>query len=479
MRWLREDHDMPKRYMSRHSTVVRDAPVDFTATADRLPIAGDAGRPLGEAWTFAYVRDAAEVERPVLFLFNGGPGCSSVWLHLGGLGPWRAAVPGDLDAAPVARDTLAVSPDALIDTADLVFVDPIDTGFGRLADGVDPAAISGAERDAAITAQIVRSWLERHHRLESPVHLLGESYGTIRAALTATALLTAEEPVVVSGVAMLGQCVNAQETTQRPGNPAGFVAALPLLAAAAWYHGKGAHGALALDEVVRRAHAFAVGDYAAALLGGAMPDAVVERLAGFTGLGQAELRARRLRVDTQEFRTLLLADRGLVLGLTDARYTLPVPAGAGEPQVDAASVRLDPVFYAAARRLFTEHLGIPRKRRYRIAVAAHERWNYLESAAVSRFGGSAMPSPFAVFDYPAHLAALLRANAGARLFFGTGYFDTLTTVGSLEHLRAQYGLPAARLSEGRYPAGHMMYTDPAGLAALSADLRAFIGGGAA
>ncbi|MEU6415176.1 hypothetical protein [Microbispora sp. NPDC046933] len=479
MRWLREDHDMPQHYTSRHSAVIRDASIDFTAEAGRVSISDESGRTLGDAWTFAYIRDEAEVERPVLFLFNGGPGCSSLWLHLGGLGPWRAAVPRELDAAPVVRDTLEPSPDALVDTADLVFVDPIDTGFGRLADGVEPAAISSVDRDAGITAQIVRSWLERHNRLESPVYLLGESYGTIRAALTATALLTADEPVAVSGVAMLGQCVNAQETTQRPGNPVGFIAALPLLAATAWYHGKSAHGALTLDEVVRRAHAFAVDEYAAALLTGEMPGPVVERLAGFTGLGAEELRARRLRVDKEEFRTLLLADRGLVLGLTDARYTLPAPAGAGEPHVDAASVRLDPVFYAAARRLFTEHLGIPRKRRYRVAVAAHERWNYLENAAVGRFGGSAMPSPFAMFDYPAHLAALLRANAGARLFFGTGYFDTLTTVGSLEHLRSQYGLPAARLREGRYPAGHMMYTDPHSLAALSDDLRAFVREGTA
>ncbi|MGI5158716.1 S10 family serine carboxypeptidase-like protein [Microbispora sp. CA-102843] len=471
---------MPKHYTSRHSAVIGDVSIDFTAEAGRVSIADESGRTLGDAWTFAYVRDGGEAERPVLFLFNGGPGCSSIWLHLGGLGPWRAAVPRELDAAPVARDTLAPSPDALIDTADLVFIDPIDTGFGRLADGVEPAAISSVDRDAAITAQIVRSWLERHNRLESPVYLLGESYGTTRAALTATALLTAEEPVAVSGVAMLGQCVNAQETTQRPGNPVGFIAALPLLAATAWYHGKSAYGALALDEVVRRAHAFAVDEYAAALLTGEMPDPVVERLAGFTGLGAVELRARRLRVDKEEYRRLLLADRGLVVGLTDARYTLPAPAaGAGGPHVDAASVRLDPVFYAAARRLFTEHLGIPRKRRYRVAVAAHERWNYLEDAAVARFGGSAMPSPFALFDYPAHLAALLRANAGARLFFGTGYFDTLTTVGSLEHLLSQYGLPAARLREGRYPAGHMMYTDPHSSAALSADLRAFVREGTA
>lgn len=467
---------MARAHTSRHSLQLDGQTVDFVAEARRMPISGGDGRLLGDAWTFSYVRDGADPARPVLFLFNGGPGCSSVWLHLGGLGPWRAVVPEDLDAPPAVRDVLAASADSLLDAADLVFIDPVDTGFGRLADGADAADISGADRDAELTAQIVRTWLERNDRLSSPVYLLGESYGTIRAALTATTLLNAEEPVVVQGVALLGQCLNAQETTQRPGNVTGFIAALPLLAATAWYHGRSGHADLALEEVVRLAHAFAVGDYATALLTGAASDETVERLAGFTGLDGATLRARRLRIDKEEYRELLLADRGLVLGLTDARYTLAAaPPGAIQPHVDAASVRLDPLFYAAARTLFAEHLGIDRDARYRtVAPGAHERWNYLEGAAVGRFGGSALPSPFAVFDYPAHLSALLRANTSARVFFGTGHFDTLTTVGSLDQLRSQYGLPADRLHDGRYPAGHMMYTDPVASAALSADLRAFI-----
>jgi len=133
------------------------------------------------------------------------------------------------------------------------------------------------------------------------------------------------------------------------------------------------------------------------------------------------------------------------------------------------------VYSAAMHTLFTRELGLPAAP-YRFAAPAHERWNYLEASAVTRFGGSALPSPFAIFDYPAHLGAYLRANPAGRLFFGTGHFDTLTTVGSLQHLLTQYGLPRERISEGRYPAGHMMYTDPASLTALASDLRAFLNG---
>lgn len=471
---------MTKQYSSRHTVAAggdgAGGEIEFEAIAERTMLTDDAdGTRLGHAWTFAYVREPVDRARPVLFLFNGGPGVASAWLHLSGLGPWRAVVPDDVTAAPTAfaSASLVPSTDTLLDVADLVFIDPVETGFGRVADGVDLERISGADRDAALTAQLVQRWLQRHGRLDSPVFLLGESYGTIRAPLTATALHT-DENIVVSGIAMLGQCLNAQETTQRPGNAAGFVAALPLLAAIAWYHGKSSHSALTLDEVVREAHAFAVGEYAAALSAGEASAQLVDRLAGLTGLDAETLRARRLRVDKEEYRRLLLADRGEVLGLTDARYTLPAPAaGASEPPVDATSVRVDPVYGAAVHALFGE-LGLPAGRRYRFAAPAHERWNYLEASAIGKFGGSSLPSPFAIFDYPAHLSALLRANPDARLFFGTGHFDTLTTVGSLEHLKSQYGLPAERISEGRYPAGHMMYTDAGSLASLAADLRTFL-----
>ena len=462
-------------HTSRHGVSAGGEEVSFAAIGEQVALTDrrDAAA-LGDAWTFAYVRQPVDPARPVLFLFNGGPGCASPWLHLSGLAPWRAAVPERLDAAPDPAAALQPSTDSLIDIADLVVIDPADTGFSRLPEGVDPARISGADRDAALTAQIVRGWLARHDRIASPVFLLGESYGTIRASLTATALR--DDGIPVAGVAMLGQCVNAQETTQRPGNAAGFVAALPLMAAIAWHHGRSAHPELSLDEVVDAAHALAVTEYAAALSTGSASDDLVGRLAGFTGLTPDALRARRLRVDKEEYRTLLLANRGEVLGLTDARYVLPAPPpGVWQPALDAADVRIDPVYSAAAHALFTRELGLPAAP-YRFAAPAHERWNYLEASAVARFGGSALPSPFAIFDYPAHLAAYLRADPSSRMFFGTGHFDTLTTVGSLQHLLTQYGLPRERIAEGRYPAGHMMYTDPAALTALATDLREFLRG---
>lgn len=469
--------------IARRSSALNGRDLEFRAIAEPMTVRDDGERPLGQAWTFGYVAESAEPAdrlRPVVFAFNGGPGCSSIWLHLSGLGPWRALVPDEL-SAPVPAEPIGESEHSILDAADLVFIDPVETGFGRLAEGVDRSQISGADRDASITAQIIRDWLHRHDRLTSPVYLLGESYGTIRAALTATALREQDGPVV-AGLVLLGQCLNAQETTQRPGNAAGYIAALPLLAAVAWYHGRSAHTASSLDDVVHSAHEFAVGEYAGALASGVVPEQVVRALVGFTGLTAGRLQERRYRIDKEEYRRLLLGDERQVLGLTDARYTLPATAtGALEPETDAAGIRIDPVFQSAARTLLSELVGLEEvaggTARYRFAGGAHEHWDYLEAAARNRFGGSGLPSPFAVFDYPAHLSAALRVNPAARVFFGTGHYDTLTTVGSLEHLKAQYGLPPERIVDRRYPAGHMFYTDPQSLRAFGGDLREFFTGG--
>lgn len=463
---------MPEVASGAHAVVVGGVRREVRSRVERDAVSVD-GVEVGEAWTFAYIGEGGR-ERPVLFLFNGGPGCASMWLHLSGLAPWRVEIPGPMgDADPVGA-ALVESADTILDVADLVFIDPVGTGFSR-PDVAQDGGGAGADHDARATADIVDGWLRRNDRLDSPVHLLGESYGTIRAALAVTALR--ERGIAVAGVALLGQCLNAQETTQRPGNLAGYVAAVPFLAATAWFHGRGAHADADLDTVVDEAHDFAIGDYAAALMRGAdAPDKmVVDRMAGFTGLTAEVLVARRLRIDKEEFRRLLLADEGAAVGLTDARYRVSSPPPeASEPDLDAADLRMDPRFALALHRLFTDRLGLAATTGYRAAVPAHEGWDYLEARAVGRFGGSALPSPFAVFDYPAHLAAYLRADASARVFVGTGHFDALTTVGSARHLLAQYGLPARRITERRYPAGHMMYTDAVSRAALAEDLRSFI-----
>lgn len=474
---------MAQRFVSRQSGTFDGIRLDYTAIVEGLVVRGPDGARIGRSYTTSYIADAASPERPVTFVFNGGPGVSSVWLHLGGIGPFQAEIPTALDSGILPPYRLAPSRHSLLGSSDLVFIDPLGTGYGRADAGADTTPVDGVDGDADHVADVIRRWLERHGRLGARVFLLGESYGTIRAAVVATRLLGADNAIAVEGVALLGQVLNAQETTQRPGNVVGFVAALPLLAVTASYHGLGAYTQLPVDELADRAHAWALGRYAGALLQGTgLPAvelrAVAEELSDYSGLPVESLVRRRLRISKEDFRRELLAERGLVLGLTDARYaSAAVPAGASEPAFEAAGLHLDAAFVTAAHRHFTENLGVPATKRYRLADSrAHERWNYQEGTAVAEFGGSPLPSPFALYDYAAHLRAYLRAVPQARLFIGTGHYDTLTTVGSARNLLAQNELPPERVTTLDFPAGHMMYTDPESARMLGDGLRSFIAG---
>jgi carboxypeptidase C (cathepsin A) len=441
-------------------------PVQGSPTTSILR-AGPVGEGAGTCWTLSVVA-ATPTVRPVVFVFNGGPGVSSMWLQLSGLAPWRAAVSTDLCAAPDTSEPLEVIGSSLFDSADLVFVDPPGTG---LDPHPAPAHALGAEPDAALFADAIATWLADNGREEADVFLLGESYGTIRAALISARLERRHPTFRLRGIALLGQCLNAQEVTQRPGNYAGYVAALPFVAATAWYHGLGAHGGRPLEDVVSEAREFAVTEYATALTSGSWPAAVRQALAGLSGLAPETLAEQRHRIDKEWFRRNVLATSGEHVGLTDSRYRLSSEAAELD---DAASSRLEPTFAAARTELHSFFFNVPRPTGFTEAYEAHEAWNYQEASAEHEFGGSPLPSPFALFDYPRHLGTFLEADPSRRVFIGTGHFDALTTVGGVDHLLAQYGLPNGRFDRHEYPAGHMMYSDPATSDALIRDLKQFL-----
>ncbi|MBP1326937.1 carboxypeptidase C (cathepsin A) [Leucobacter exalbidus] len=426
-----------------------------------------------------------EAKRPVAFVFNGGPGVSSVWLHIGGVGPFRVAVPEDLTQGMLPPYELEENGGSLLRAADLVFIDPIRTGYGRIDPDQNPALASeltsGVEGDVDHFAEIISDWLLRHDRLGDAVYLVGESYGTIRASLLATRLQLLDNAIAISGIALIGQAVNAQETTQRPGNPVGYLAAVPYLAVTARYHGLGAYTSMGVDELAEKAHEWSLGRYAAALLQGDALAAdqareIAQELSDFCGLPVETLLSLQLRVNKEDFRRALIP--GQVIGLTDGRYTLPkAQNGFPELEFEPTGAHLDAAYTALIHRHFTHGLGVESDVPYLLADAGtHERWDYQESRAAGAFGGSPMPSPFATFDYAANLRAWMRANRAARLFVGTGHYDSLTTVGAAQNMLSQNALPRDRVTFCTYEGGHMMYTDRASAHKLGADLRAFIAG---
>lgn len=465
---------------TEHSVKIGVDELRYTARVRSIAVTGPGGEELGQATTYAYVlHETHAAARPVMFLFNGGPGASSVWLHLGGLGPRRVAVPTDLSRGDQPPYLLEDSPATLLQTADLVFIDPLATGHSRAVSQDALARVRTLLGDAQQFATIVSEWLHREGRLNSPVYVLGESYGTLRAPYLAKALLRGPVPITLSGIVLLGQALNVQETRDRPGNVVHHLAALPFQAATAWYHGKGSANAACAEEAARVATDYAFGDYATALLRGSRLPAAQQaqaaaRLEDLTGICAAVWQHKRLRLRDSEFRKLVLQERNAVIGSSDSRYTGEAEdEAASEGSVDPSYTRIAPAFAASIGNYLREELGSESEVTYAVGDPdAAPAWQWYTEAGSGAF--TTGPSPFDVFPYVGALSQYLKDVTGCRLFVGTGLYDSLTTTGAAHHLVTQYELPAARVVEAWYDAGHMMYSDPASATKLQQDLASFI-----
>lgn len=466
------DHPVPEPLNSeiRHSGRFGGVELDYDARVERTHLPATENLPAVDMVSTAYLRTDTndDAERPVLFLFNGGPGAASSWLHMGALGPVRIDAPSDPAEPPQG---LATTPNThtLLDMADLVFIDPPETGFSRVADGSDVDPLLTVSGDAELIARFVETWLSEHGRTGAPVFLLGESYGTIRA--TAMAGLMAERGTL-DGIVLLGQAVNMIETSQRADNIVSYATNLSALAAIAAYHGRADTGGLAIPDFIDAVHAWAMSDYLLALVQGtALADserqAIAARLEAVTGISRDTYLETGLIFTKAAFRRALLADENRVLAVYDARYTGPAPEPGERAQDPFAPVAA--MIPQALTRHFTTTLGVNLPvEDYRSYWSGASNWRWLPT------GG--MGGPFDDFDYTAHLEAALAADPGFRIMVGTGRYDTTTTIGPARYLARQIEGADGRILVREYEGGHMAYTNPEALADLTSDLRAFIAG---
>ncbi len=437
------------------------------AEVGQFPVASGPGRTDATAGYISYsVAAGREVAgRPVLFVFNGGPGAASAFLHMGALGPMRAHVPQNPaaplpDAAPVS-----VNPATLLDIADLVFLDPPGTGFSRIDPGADHGFYRSVRGDADAVAQAALAWLTTHGRSGANVYLLGESYGTIRAAAMVGALHARAPDLRIGGVLLLGQALNMIETSQRPDNVVAYPVALPTLAAVACYHHRRPRPC---DPAASAAEASAFAPaYLQALFRGrsltpATRNAVAARLHDLTGIPRAYYLAHDLRISKEQFRTRLLDAQGKVLGRYDARYTAPRAPSSGEiVGPDAFGPVSD--LYAGAVLDQLRRLGVDDPSEYRVIARTEGDWSY-----------GAGDSPFNDWPFMAELERQMTAMPAMRLFVGTGLYDLTTTVGAADYLFAQSSLSAGRYRNHRYPAGHVAYSDDRSWQQMIVDIRAFL-----
>ena len=466
--------DKPKEHAGK--VTLGGAEVKYLAQTGTIPVLKDDGATKADVFYVYYAVTDADGKRlaakdastrPITFCFNGGPGASAVWLHLGGLGPRRLDLPADgLTPATVAR--LADNPNSILDATDLVFVDPVSTGLSRAAKGEKPEQFFGVDEDIAAVGEFVRLFTTREQRWASPKYLLGESYGVMRVAGLA-AYLQDKHGLFCEGLMLMSGIVNFQTLNPAIANDLPYVLFLPSLTATAHYHKKLAPDLQAdLEKAVAEARAFAQGEYATALHKGAAlaPEErkrLAEKLARLTGLSAEQIDDQDLRIDASFFREMLLRKEGKILGRFDARVT-------GEdgdrselrPEFDPSFSNIVGGFSSAINAYIRGELGYESDHPYHVLNGLPWRWSAFEGRYASN---------------EAHLAEALKTNPRLRVLVLSGYRDLACPEDTLAYSLAHLTLPKsvrANISTQHFQSGHMMYLFRPDAEKLRADLLRFL-----
>jgi carboxypeptidase C (cathepsin A) len=444
--------------------------IAYTATVEEQVLKGDKGEPRAAIVTTSYIASPRDPSRPVTFLFNGGPGSASLWLQMGAFGPKRVAIPSDArdDGAPPYP--ILDNPDALLDVTDLVFIDPVGTGFSHAIGDTDPKDYWGVTKDAKSVALVIRQWLAANGRWNSPKFLGGESYGTTRSAAVVRELEGSYNDVALNGVILISTVLDFGAGAETEGAELGYITTLPSMAVTALYHGKAS--SISPEVFAEEARQFAIGPYAAFLLKGQRAGtderaSVRRELARFTGLSEQYLERADLRVTSGRFYKELLRDRGLTVGRLDSRYTGRDYDSAGEtPDNDPSFYGIDAGYTAAANAYFRDTIGFNPERQY-VTIGGVRDWDW-------RLEGGRDTNAY--LNVTPFLGKALRENSGMRIFVGQGWYDFATPFFAAEYALTRTGIPQDRIVYSYYDSGHMMYVRDEDRSKLSADVRAFIRG---
>jgi carboxypeptidase C (cathepsin A) len=425
------------------------------------------GTPRAAIFSTSYVKDGRDPSRPVTFLFNGGPGSGSVWLHMGAFGPKRVAIPSDGTDDGGPPYPIVHNPDSLLDVTDIVFIDPVGTGFSHALGKTDPNDFWGVTKDAESVAQFIRLWLNQNGRWNAPKFLGGESYGTTRSAAVVNQLEGAYNDVSLNGIILISTVLDFAAGADTKGNELSPMLNLPSMAATALYHGKAQ--ASSTEAFVEEARQFAIGPYASALLKGQRISpqeraSVRRELARFTGLSEAYLESADLRVEPGRFYKELLRDRGLTVGRLDSRYTGRDYDSAGEtPDNDPSFYGIDAGYTAAINSYLREDLKFESDRSY-VTIGSVGTWDW-------RIGGR---DDNAYLNVTPYIGKAMRENKGLRVFVGQGYYDFATPFYAAEYALTRTGIPQDRVEYQYYGSGHMMYVRDEDRVKLTRDIRDFI-----
>lgn len=453
-----------------HRITVNGKTLDYTVTTGMMPLRNDKDEIEANVFFIAYTKEPAgdPSQRKLMFSFNGGPGSSSVWLHLGALGPKRVQMMPD-GMMPPGPYKLVDNPHTWLDDTDIVFIDPVGTGYSRAANKELGEKFWSLKGDIESVGEFIRLYLTRYERWASPLFLVGESYGTTRAAGLSGHLV--EKGIAFCGILLISSILNFQTADFAKGNDLPCALFLPTYCATAWYHerleGKRQRDLL---KTLREVENWTIGTYIPALAQGDRlsveeRSSIVEQLASYTGLSPAFVDHTNLRIEINSFCKELLRPEKKTVGRLDSRFKGADELATGnKPDFDPSLAAIRPPFTAMLNDYVRRQLGFKTDLTYHILGGGFEKWNW---------GSAENGSP----DTSEALRQAFAKNPHMRLFVASGYYDLATPYFATEYTLSHLGLERSlrdQITTAFYQAGHMMYIHEECLVKLKEDVSGFL-----
>ncbi|MBT8205529.1 MAG: peptidase S10 [Eudoraea sp.] len=466
----------PKVFITNHQITSGGKEIKYRAIASETYLKNKSDQPVASIWSVAYVQEGIRNQaiRPVTFVFNGGPGSASVWLHMGMFGPKLVKVNSDAKeddgAAPY---DLVMNTNGLLDLTDLVFIDPVGTGYSKVIGKGKVKDYWGLNEDANSIAKFIRLWITNNNRWFSPKYIAGESFGTVRAVAVANALEGGGQNMALNGLVLISQALDYAGSTSVHDNITSYLTYLPSMAATAWYHKKAGQGK-SLESFVEECRSYTYNSYAPALYKGSLlsdaeKNTVAEKLSYFTGLDKDYILKSNLRILMHRFQKELLADQGLALGRLDGRFMgNEVDKLSDGPHLgDPSSYQISAAYTAALNYYYASSLNVKMDRPYMTSndkVYKNWRWRTIPE------GKQWEPS---YVNVARKLSETMRRNTEMKVMVASGYYDLICPFFDTEYTFSRNGIEREKVTLTYYEGGHMMYTHEPDFIKLSNDIRAF------
>jgi carboxypeptidase C (cathepsin A) len=472
----KSEKPVPQKFVRQHRGRIGDADLSYTTTAEEIFLKDNDGKETASFFTIAYTKDGVTraEDRPLTFVYNGGPGSASLFLHLGLVGPKLIDIPSDATDPGGPPYKLRDNPSSILRATDLVFIDPVGTGFSHPMGDKKNEDFWGYDEDADSVAEFIRTFVTQHNRWNSPKYLLGESYGGIRSSMLVPRLQE-NLNVGLNGVILISPALNMGTLPFiTAGNDISFATTLPALASAAYYHHKLPDQWKDIDTLLAEVEKFAGTDYLLALFQGdtldkSQKERIAESLHRYTGLPKDYVLRSDLRISALRFTKELLREEGKSIGGLDARYVQDELDRVGEfPDNDPFDAKTGPIYVSTFQSYLRNDLGVDLDKRYiPTNFEANGKWK----RPANRRGA------FAGFvDVTTALAQGTKDNEALRVFSASGYHDLITSYFANKYMLQHSGIKPDHLVIKQYSGGHMMYLYRPSEEKLSNDIVAFIEG---